>query len=166
MSSSFTCQTCGETHDGLPTDRGWTLPDAVWAVPEVDRSSRAKFNSDLCQMDDRHFIRCLLKIPFNEQAGYFGWGVWIEVLEIDFYRYIELYDKDGSSEPAIHGMIANEIPTYPSSLGMPVLMQFQDSKSRPDVRFPATAKHPLATDKADGLNNARYHELIAPPDQH
>ena len=134
----------------------------VWAIPEAERSSKAKFNSDLCQMDDRFFIRCLLKIPFNEQAGYFGWGIWIEVAASDFHHYIELYDKDGSGEPAIHGAIANEIPAYPFTLGIPVLVQFQDSNSRPAVQFPATADHPLATELAHGLDNARYHELIVP----
>lgn len=162
MGTSFLCRTCGKTHDGLPTDRGWTLPDVVWAIPESERPGRAKFNSDLCQLDDRFFIRCLLKVPFNEQPGYFGWGVWVEVAASDFHRYIELYDKDASGEPAIRGLIANEIPAYPSTLGIPVLVQFQDSNSRPAVQIPATTNHLLATDQINGLDNERYHGLIAP----
>src|SRR3546814_1534549 len=75
MESSFNCPTCGTTHEGLPTDHGWQLPDDVWAIPEPERSNKATFTSDLCQLGDRFFIRCLLELPFNEQSGYYGWGI-------------------------------------------------------------------------------------------
>lgn len=158
--SDFFCKSCGQTHEGLPTDTGWKLPDVVWAIPEEDRERRARFDSDRCQIDDRFFIRCVLKVPFNEQAGYYGWGVWIELSETDFYRYIELYNEDGSSEPPIAGAIANAIPTYPSTLEFPVLVQFQSSKSRPTVHLPVGSQHPLAMDQAAGIDSQRYHALL------
>lgn len=86
LSNSFFCKTCGDTHEGLPTDHGWTLPDVVWSIPEADRSSQAKFDADCCQLGDRFFIRGILKLPFNEQPGYYGWGVWVELSESSFYR--------------------------------------------------------------------------------
>jgi len=157
---SFVCSTCGETHDGLPTDHGWKLPDVVWAIPENDRANRAKFNSDLCQFDGDFFIRCLLKLPFKEQSDYYGWGVWVRVQEPDFYRYVELYDKDGSDEPAVSGAIANAMPGYSSTLGLPVVVQFQNSTSRPAVHLPAASTHPLAVDQSAGIDNRRYHEIL------
>ncbi|ATR79066.1 DUF2199 domain-containing protein [Moraxella osloensis] len=160
MTSSFICSTCGEAHDGLPTDHGWQLPDDVWAIPEDERSNEAEFNSDLCQLGNRFFIRCLLKIPFNEQPDYYGWGVWVEVAEQDFDRYIELYDKDGSSEPSVSGTIANSVPGYPPTLGLAVDVQFQDSTSRPSVAVLASA-HPLAEEQSIGIDNRRYHEILA-----
>jgi hypothetical protein len=160
MSTSFTCKTCGKTHEGLPTDTGWTLPDDVWAIPEADRSTHAKFGADLCQFGDRFFIRCVLKLPFNEQSGYYGWGVWVELSESDFNRYLELYDKDGSSEPTVSGLIANEIPYYPPTLGLPVMVQFQSSTSRPSVHLPATSTHPLVSEQSSGMDNQRYHEIL------
>ncbi|WP_166213112.1 DUF2199 domain-containing protein [Cognatiluteimonas telluris] len=160
MTSSFICSTCGETHEGLPTDHGWKLPDDVWAIPANERPDKAKFNSDLCQLGSRFFIRCILKLPFNEQSGYYGWGVWIEVAEPDFYRYVELYDKDGSAEPPVHGTIANSIPGYPPTLGLPVVVQFQASTSRPSVSVSATG-HPIATEQSKGIDNQRYHEILA-----
>lgn len=160
--NSFVCKTCGETHEGLPTDRGWTLPDEVWAIPEASRSSQAKFNSDLCQFGSRFFARCVLKLPFNEQPGYFGWGVWVELSEQDFYRYLELYDKDGSSEPMVPGTIANAIPGYPPTLGLPVMVQFQSSSSRPTVHVPRDAVHPLAQEQAKGIDDQHYHSIVAP----
>jgi hypothetical protein len=157
---SFVCSTCGETHDGLPTDHGWKLPDDVWAIPEQERSNQAKFNSDLCQFGTRFFLRCLLKVPFNEQPEYYGWGIWVEVIEPDFYRYIELYDKDGSNEPPIPGSVANAMPAYSSTLGLPVAVQFQDSTSRPTVHVSATSNHPLAREQSVGIDNRRYHEIL------
>jgi len=160
LSTSFICKTCGKTHEGLPTDRGWTLPDVVWAIPETERSDQARFNADLCQFGDRFFIRCILKIQFKEQPGYYGWGVWVEVSEADFYRYIEVYDKDGSGEPMVPGSIANEMPAYPSTLGLPVMVQFQNSTSRPTVHLPSTSNHPLAAEQSAGIDYQRYHAIL------
>lgn len=160
MSSSFICQTCGDTHEGMPTDHGWTLPDVVWDIPEDERATRSQFNSDLCQFGDRFFIRCVLKLPFNEQPGYYGWGVWVELPEADFYRYVEIYDKDGSSEPMVHGAIANEMPGYPATLALPVMVQFQSSTSRPAVHVPSDSLHPLAAQQSSGIDNGQYHAIL------
>lgn len=159
MSSSFICSTCGETHEGLPTDHGWKLPDDVWAIPEAKRSNEAKFNSDLCQFGERHFIRCVLKLPFKDQPGYYGWGTWVEVAETDFYRYVEIYDKDGSAEPPVSGTIANVFPGYPPTVGLPVRVQFQSSTSRPTVAVEA-GHHCLAAEQSAGIDNHRYHEIL------
>ncbi|MET1023777.1 MAG: DUF2199 domain-containing protein [Pseudoxanthomonas sp.] len=156
----FLCDCCGQTHAGLPTDKGWTLPDVVWAIPQEDRQTRAKFDSDRCQLGERFFIRCILEIPFTEQAGYYGWGVWVELAEVDFWRYIELYDKDGSREPQVSGAIANAIPAYPSTLELPVTVQFQSSTSRPTVHLLADSQHPLALEQCDGIDSRRYHEIL------
>lgn len=159
MTSSFICSTCGEAHEGMPTDHGWKLPDEVWAIPAPERSDKAKFNSDLCQLGNRFFIRCILKLPFNEQPGYYGWGVWVELVEPDFYRYVELYDKDGSEEPPVPGIIDNAIPGYPPTLGLSIRVQFQSSTSRPSISVLANS-HPIAAEQSSGIDNRRYHELL------
>lgn len=158
--TSFVCSTCGDTHEGMPTDFGWQLPDDVWAIPEVERSARAKFDSDRCQLGERFFIRCILALPFTEQPGYYAWGVWVELRESDFWRYIELYDKDGREEPAIPGAIANAVPGYASTVGLPIQVQLQDEKSRPSVRV-ADAGHPLSVEQLAGISNQRYHDILA-----
>lgn len=87
---SFVCAVCGESHSGLSTDTAFTLPDVVWAIPEPEREQHAKWTSDLCQMGERYFIRCLLPIEFTDRPGYYGWGVWAEVDWLVFKRYLEL----------------------------------------------------------------------------
>jgi len=158
--NSFVCATCGETHEGMPTDSGWTLPDEVWSLPGNRRSSEARFNADLCEFGDRRFIRCVLQLPFKEQPGSYAWGPWVELSPQHYARYVELYDRDGSAEPMVPGTLANEFPTYPSTLGLPVMVQFQGSSARPSVHVAADATHPLAAEQAEGIGNARYHDFL------
>jgi hypothetical protein len=158
--TSFTCPHCGKAHPGWPTDYGYTLPDDVWAIPEAARASRAKWTSDLCQLDDRHFIRGLLKVRFVDQPGYFGWGLWVEVDAPTFYRYLALYDKDGSGAPTEKGSIANQPPGYEAVLGEPVTMQFGESTQRPEITFAADASCSLASEQMCGIDSSRYHQIL------
>ena len=84
----------------------------------------------------------------------------MEVSEPDFHRYVELYDKDGSGEPAVLGTIANVIPGYSFTLGVPVTVQFQGITSRPTVHMPSESNHPLAAEQSIGIDNRRYHEIL------
>jgi hypothetical protein len=159
-SQSFVCGVCGESHEGLPTDTAFTLPDEVWALPVEERSTRAKWTEDLCQFGERYFIRCLLPIPFTDQAGYYGWGVWAQVEWSIFQKYLELYDQDGTKEPSVFGLLANQIPTYAQTLGLPVRIQFEKSTERPTVQFAASQDHELAREFITGISYARYHEIL------
>ncbi len=160
MSDGFVCGVCGRTHAGLQTDQAYGLPDDVWAIPQQERASRAKFDSNLCQYGDRLFIRCLLLVPFTETDGHFGWGVWVEVDPIAFGRYLDLFDKDGSSEPKYAGRIANASAAYPEMSGAKVLIQFGTSKDRPSVHLPVGDSSRLATEQRGGINFVRYHEIL------
>lgn len=159
LMASFVCSTCGESHQGLPTDHGWTLPDEVWAIPPAVRNEKARFNADLCELGGRFFMRCILELPFTQQSEYYGLGVWVEVSERDFLRYVDLYNEDGTSEPPVPGKIANAVPGYPPTLGLPVMVQFRGSTSRPSVA-PIDRDHPLAIDHREGVDNRRYHEIL------
>ncbi len=158
--ASFTCPHCGNTHEGLPTDRGYSLPDAVWAIPEPERAARAKWTADLCQMGVRYFIRCVLKVPFTDRAGYFGWGLWVEVTWPVFERYLEVYESDGSSEPVYPATIANEPPRYDRTLGESVNLQFGAATDRPTIQFLTGATCQLALEQGHGIDTARYHQLL------
>ena len=56
----------------MPTDHGWKLPDDVWDIPEYERKDKAKFDNDFCQLGNRFFIRCVLKLPFIDQADFYA----------------------------------------------------------------------------------------------
>lgn len=65
------------------------LPDDIFALSEEQREVRTKTHSDLCSLDDkRYFIRGVVYVPVQELGTKFGWGVWAEVSEETFYRYL------------------------------------------------------------------------------
>jgi hypothetical protein len=160
QSDSFICETCGESHAGSPTDTGYTLPDDVWSIPEAERASQAKWTSDLCQMGERYFIRCLLRLPFIDRESYYGWGVWAEVDWATFKRYLDVYDSDATNEPVEHARLANDIPTYDSTRGLPISVQFGTSTARPTISFSDDQLHKLAIESRTGLSEIRYHEIL------
>jgi hypothetical protein len=160
LSDQFTCSICGETHEGLPTDRAFALPDVVWDIPEAERAERAKFDSDLCRFGERHFIRCVLRDPFAEAEGEFTWGVWAEVERSVFRRYLEIYSEDGSSEPLHRGTLANSLPPYERSAGSAVLVQFGTATQRPSLSLGADDGSTLAQEQRHGIDNARYHQIL------
>ena len=160
MGQSFTCPHCGVTHEGLPTDRGFTLPDDVWAVPEPERASKAKWTADLCQMGERYFIRCVIRVPFTDRAGAFGWGLWVEVAWPVFQRYVELYEVDASTEPPHPATIANQAPPYERLVGAEVVIQFGASSARPTIHFPPEANCLMAVEQRRGIDSARYHQIL------
>ena len=160
MAASFTCSICGKAHEGLPTDYAYRLPDDVWAIPEQEREAHAQWSSDLCQYGNRFFIRCILFVPFTERLGEFGWGVWAEVPEAVFQRYLQVYEHDATGEPEATGVLANKVPAYPQIVGVPVRIQFRSSTERPTLRFPPGAGHVFAREQGQGINEARYHEVL------
>jgi hypothetical protein len=159
LAESFVCSICGHEHEGLPTDRAFTLPDDVWAIPEPKRSELAQFNKDLCQLGERYFMRCVLEIPFSDQQGFFGWGAWAEVEWPVFERYLELYEHDGWGEPLHKGILANALSAYPGSFGAPVLIQFRESTRRPSVHALPDDDSVLAMEQRHGIDNLRFHQI-------
>ena len=158
--ASFICSHCGKSHDGLPTDFGFTLPDEIFAMSKEERDAKAEWNTDICQMGERRFIRGVLRIRFLDRQGDFGWGVWVEVKRPVFDRYVELYDHDASTEPPYTATLANQPPGYGAALGMNVKLQFGAKSQRPTVDFPPDSKCLLATEQEQGMTEARYHEIL------
>lgn len=161
MSDDFICSVCGIRHEGLITNRGYKLPDEVWSIPEAERSQRAKFDSDLCQLGERFFIRCVLLVPLSDCPDAFGWGVWAEVDWPTFERYLELYEADGSSEPSHRGLLANEIPGYPQSLGTYIDIRFGPASKRPSICLTSEDDSQLAEEQRRGMDHTRHLEIIA-----
>jgi hypothetical protein len=148
-------------HEGLSRDWGFTLPDEIWAIPEEERDAQARYNDDLCQWGDRHFIRCILPVPLKGEDDYFGWGAWAEVEAEVFERYLDLYEADGREEPPLPAKLANWLAAYPgTTLGTRLLIQFQDPDERPTLILPEGDKSRLAQEQRDGIDAARHHEIL------
>jgi hypothetical protein len=156
----FVCAQCGTAHEGYPTDRGYTLPDDVWAIPESERETRAKFTTDLCEMDGRYFIRGILLIPLVQREDDFAWGVWAELEHADFERYLEIYEADAPEEPSMRGTLANAIPGYEDAANERVLVKFRDGGDRPEFVLEPHSKSSLAKEQRSGIDERRYHEML------
>ncbi len=158
--ASFKCPHCGKSHEGSPTDYGYTVPDVVWSLPKKERDARAKWSDDVCEMGERRFIRCVLSVRFTDREGDFGWGVWVEVERPVFERYLQMYNSDAKSEPAYPATLANQPPAYDSVIGAPVTIQFGTSTERPRVSFPPDSTHVLAIEQEHGITSERYHQIL------
>lgn len=158
LSTEFVCPHCGESHEGFPTDYGYSLPDEVWALPPKERESSAWHTPDLHQMGERFFIRCILRVPLSNPSDYFAWGLWAEVTQAVFEHYVSVYDQDSDAESPAH--IANQLPGYPPLLNHPVSIQFGSATERPTLWFPPDSHHQLAVEQRQGLTPVRYHELL------
>lgn len=158
--STYTCFCCGRLLDGLPTDRAYTLPDDVWALPEAERDGKVKWDSDLCQFGERYFIRALLELPFRDRDGYFGWGLWVEVERPVFERYLALYDEDATAEPPHPASMANRPEGYEPVTGIPASVQFGIASQRPKIVLSTNSEHQLAIDAALGIASDRYHRIL------
>ena len=160
MSPTFVCSTCGETHDGLPTDRAFGLPDDVFAIPKDERRTRAHFDTDRCEFGDRCFIRGVFYVPFIDDASSFGWGVWGEVPRATFDRYGELYEVDGTSEPRHPAILANHLTCYPDADAEPMELQFGISSERPEFFATPASRSSLALEQRIGMTSKRYHQIL------
>jgi len=158
--SGFACGTCGGSHEGLPTDHGWKLPDDVWEIPESERAEKAHYDADLCKFGDRYFIRCVLYVPFTQRDGAFGFGVWVEVAEDDFGRYLEIYSEDARKAPPARGRLANVIPSFEDAAGEALTIRFGTSSQRPTVLMDADSHTSLAREQRAGMDAARYHQVL------
>jgi hypothetical protein len=161
MAEEFQCATCGQRHEGLSRDWGFSLPDEVFALPEAELGAQVRYDDDLCQWGDRYFIRCILPVPLKDEDDYFGWGVWAEVEADVFQRYLELYEEDGREEPPYPAKLANRLAPYPgTTLGTRLLIQFQTPEERPTLLLLEGDKSRLADEQRNGIDAARHHEIV------
>lgn len=158
--SGFVCGVCGQSHEGLLQAYGYQLPDVVWTEPVEVRQALLDWSTDICFYRERWFLRGVLEVPFQFQAGEFGWGVWAEVGEETMARFHAYYEGGaprGAREP---GIVANAIPAHLDSVGLPVELEFGPLDKRPLFFMAEGNDHPLAIEQRAGITAERYHEIL------
>ena len=121
---SFRCATCGIIHEGLP-DYGFKFPDYYFGVPEEERGSRIKCDSDLCAIDNEDFfIRGVILIPVHDQELDFGIGAWISQKKDNFETYRKNYES--TEIGPFFGWLSNRIPFFEEdSTNLKTMVHFQ-----------------------------------------
>lgn len=158
----YRCACCGEWHDELLTDIACGLPDAVYELGYLERYRRARYNQDFCTLDEtRHFIRCVLPVPFTHRDDYFGWGVWVEVDRATHDLCLRYFDAEGAPPAPLEGTLANDLKAYRKTAGLPVRIELSD-EHRPLVYLRPASRHALAQEQRRGIDAQRHHALAAP----
>ena len=150
--------------EGPPTEFIWQVPDAVWALDEKTRKkwfAQFDLSNDFCTLEDRWFLRGALELPYPDRPGGWRWVLWSEVSQSVIEKYAELEDVDASNEPRMPGKLACTVPLHPDSIGQPVEIQFGPPDLRPSFFLPADSTHPLALEQRNGIDEHRYHEIVA-----
>lgn len=152
------CGCCGKELGDFILDYGFQLPDAIWDLSPKEREKRAKYDSDLAQLDHRYFLRGILQLPIISTNEQFRWGIWVEVGQNKFMSYVKNYSDDNSHEAPFDGIIANQLRGYSNTIGVYVKVQLGDRSSRP--RFLVVGnKNLLAIDQNEGVTLGRIHEF-------
>jgi len=162
---SFSCDVCGETHAGETRDIRMGLPQPIYLLDEEERRSRAHVEEDFAvlhsQKGDRCFVRALLELPIDGEDGYFGYGAWVEVSEVDGAALGELWDdEEGERVGPFSGTLANELSPYAFTEGLAVRIRLRDVQLLPLVEL-EDGEHELVRAQRQGISSHRAHQLAA-----
>ena len=159
------CPQCGEEHRLL--DPLFRRPDFVFRLPADEQTKRVLQSDDMCSVEPagvearRHFVRCTMPFDLTDVSGTTRWGLWAEIDEDHARRIHELWsDPEQKKEPPFPAVIANHLPDYPETLGLPVDVRLTGPSTRPELAFPAHVQHPLAVEYRSGVTAHRVIEWL------
>jgi hypothetical protein len=155
----FKCSQCGQEHEGFPA-LAYDKPVDFYRVPEGERPRRVKWTPDLCVIDKKQFIiRAVLQLPILDYDGTLDFGIWVEVAQKDFERYLKIWkDLDVSHEPPVAGTLSGGIKMYPESHHLAVFARHV-ARKRPLITV-ISEQHPLGYDQRHGITLDRATEIV------
>ncbi len=155
---SYVCHTCGDTHEGVP-HLGCDQPDPYFNVPEEELGQRVFITSDLCVIDNEHFlIRGVIEIPVHGQEDPFGFGVWVSQKEENYQTYVDNFES-GSIGP-FFGWLSNQLSCYDEdTFCLKTVAHFRGDGQRPLIEVEST-DHPLSVDQRNGISLERAWMLV------
>ncbi len=163
------CAVCGEMHDIDQMEPSFRRPDALLEVPPSERRTRTRESNDACVIrnaddtESRCYLRVLMPFRVVGRAGLYSWGVWVEVAEDDFRQAMSLWDDPNQADtPAFAATLANALPGYDGSFGLPGLVSLQDATSIPHFRLAGPADHPLVREQRGEVTPERVLEWVQP----
>ena len=157
------CSCCGKDITTFVLDRAYQMPDAIWRISPAERLARAQIDADLCKLDDRYFLRGIIRIAIQGSDKSFEWGVWAEVQGEDFFSYVRTYERDNSRRKPFLGILANEMAGYSKTRGLPLSIQLGTATQRPTLTV-GSSGHPLGQDQHEGYPLERVHEFDPRPE--
>ncbi len=140
-------------------------PDAWRTVDGIE--SQGVRGTDTCVIDGRCFyVRGRILVPIIGLPEPLIWGLWVEVSQDSFKRFGELWDVAlREHEPPMPGQLANDIPVYPRTIGLPCRLVLKNARRRPSIEIEA-GDHPLAIEQYRGITLDRIEEIASQVLQH
>jgi len=162
MNTAWTCACCGKEYDKLSFAYALDEPDNWGAVPREERHYRGVLGSDSCVIDQKEFyVRGRIVIPVIGFDEPFIWGCWALVSKESFERFGQLWSVEvREHEPPFPAEIANDIPLYPTTVGLACKVAMKNARKRPSFMI-APDDHPLAIEQRNGITLDRVKEIAA-----
>lgn len=158
----FRCPASSRKYEDVPAIV-YEMPDAIFSLSADERDGRADVSSELCTLDaERYFVRCVLRLPIVESPQRtFDFGPWVEVSAADFARYAVHIQSSPRRLSTLPGQLANELPLFPRSLGIPVCFAYgRQAHDRPAITV-IDADHLLAREQRSGISIDRVVDLVS-----
>ena len=161
MTFEFTCVTCGQIHQGMPSF-GADAPLSYYEIPEFERERRCSLGSDDCVIDETwFFVRGCIDIPVHDESEQFSWGVWVSLSEASFIEWIKFsHVKQRCHVGPFFGWLNARFIPYPDTVNLKTQVHLRDDGVRPYIELEPT-DHPLATEQRDGISKLRLAEIYA-----
>jgi hypothetical protein len=163
----YTCNVCGQYHEGLPFSYGSPAPDIVLSMDEKEQKRRVLLSSDQCEVkgqkffdERRYFILGNIDIPVIGSKEFFRWSVWVSLSKANYERAGKLWGTEGrEKEPPYFGWLSTLLPGYnPSTINLKTNIHTNPVGVRPFVELEPT-DHPLAVEQRNGVTLARVQEI-------
>ncbi|MBI4818168.1 MAG: DUF2199 domain-containing protein [Deltaproteobacteria bacterium] len=172
------CAVCDQDH---PLDSPAFLhPDAVRSMKPSVRRKTVKQDSNTCVVtvgsESRYFVCGLLYVAFNEDpTKTIAWSIWVEVNQQGYDAVVTAWSPSlleameeeeaaAAQFPIVPGKLANHIPGYLETVGLPVMLESDGCISAPEILL-EDSDHPFV---AECLGPVSIHRLldwiaVAPP---
>lgn len=157
----YRCPSCRKKHDGFPA-LAYMLPDDIAALGPTEREQSTLISTDLCILGNRHFIRCVLRLPVTGCEMPLDYGPWVEVAAQDFARYaMNFYDGIDPGWREITGSIANTLAGQSDdTMGVTCTLRLNDCESqRPWVKVADSC--PIGREQEGGISVTRAIEIAS-----
>ena len=161
MTFQFTCASCGEVHQGMPTF-GSDAPLSYYEIPEAQREARCSLGSDDCVIDEKwFFVRGCVDIPVHGEQEPFSWGVWVSLSQASFKEWMASFHRAQRSHIGpFFGWLNAWLKPYSDTVNLKARVHLRDNGIRPYIELEPT-DHPLAIDQRDGISKERLAEIYA-----
>ncbi|HEX6650039.1 MAG TPA: DUF2199 domain-containing protein [Pyrinomonadaceae bacterium] len=161
------CSICDRDHEVLDLEPIFHRPQAYVELSETDRQGLAMATEDLCMIADkqppgiRFFVRGLLDVEVRDLRRSVAWGIWVELERADYQKVLDLWDDQNQmDQPPMKAQLANQIPRYENTIGMPVEVRLTGPETRPKISIPLESSHPFARECVEGVVAHRVIEWL------